>query len=527
MTKAAGQTDSRTALIATLVELEGRRFTDLRTLRGALIEAHWRAERLGDEAAGHRAALLLADMHLREGQLGVAGRAAHQALAWAEQHGDAYLLARAHRMLAHFFRLMGDSSDALSHSVQCVMHLTDDAPRAIRAQHLTSLSAALYDHGAPEQADRNSREALRLATDLGDARLILRILNNMTFAACKRDDEPAARALAERMRDVCARAGLSAGAKERDTLARVDLLGGRYDAVEATLADVIAGLVPDDDGDGIVECLVTLAETRRMAGRYQEAQEALDRAVRECDANGLARQRAQAREEQAALFAAAGRFQEAYEEHRRFYADTAALESEQRQARARAMHTAFETDEARRASEHFRELAHRDALTGLYNRRFVDDHLPALLTEAAARREPASMAIVDLDHFKQINDTLSHATGDAVLQCVGRILDEATPGPALAARLGGEEFLLVFPGVGEAEAAHLCEEVRRRIGEHPWAPVTGTHPVTASIGVTTATDPGETMSDLLARADANLYVAKRSGRDRVEADSRVLCHGAP
>lgn len=526
MTEAAGHAESLAALMATLVEFEGQRVTDFRTLRGVLIEAHWRAERLGDEAAVHRAALLLAEMHLREGQLGVAGRAGHQAQAWAEQHGDAYLLARAHRILAQFFRLMGDSSDALSHSVQCVMHLTDDAPRSIRAQHLTSLSAALYENGSYEQGDRNSREALRLATDLGDVRLMLRILNNMTYTAYVVGDEPAARALAERMRDVCARAGHTPGAKELDTLARVELLGGRYDAVEATLAGVIVGVVPDEDGDGIVECLVTLAETRRITGRYQEAQAALDRVVRECDAQGLARLRAQARQEQAALFAAAGRFQEAYEEYRRFYADTAALQSEQRQARASALQAAFETDEARRTSEHFREMAHRDALTGLYNRRFIDDHLPTLLGDATVRREPVSVAIVDLDHFKQINDTLSHATGDAVLQCVGRILQEATSGPAFAARLGGEEFLLVFPGVGEAEAMYLCEEVRRRIRAYAWAPVTGSHPVSASLGVTTAPDGGKTMPDLLARADANLYVAKRSGRDRVEADSRVLCHGA-
>jgi diguanylate cyclase (GGDEF)-like protein len=225
--------------------------------------------------------------------------------------------------------------------------------------------------------------------------------------------------------------------------------------------------------------------------------------------------RAHFREGQAALYADTGRFQEAYEEHRVFHAEATALHSAQREARAHALQAAYDATEARRVSEELRELAHRDSLTGLYNRRYVDERLPALLDEAASRGTPISLAIVDLDHFKRINDTLSHNTGDTVLRQIGQLMSDAATGRTVAARLGGEEFLLVLPDVDAREAWLLCEELRLRIRGHDWSAVTHGLPVTTSIGVTTATDGPYTVSDLLERADQHLYTAKRGGRDLV------------
>jgi diguanylate cyclase (GGDEF)-like protein len=128
------------------------------------------------------------------------------------------------------------------------------------------------------------------------------------------------------------------------------------------------------------------------------------------------------------------------------------------------------------------------------------------------------VALVDLDHFKRINDTLSHATGDVVLQQVAALLAESVTGPAVAARLGGEEFLLILPDADLGEAVRRCEQLRQAIAVHTWTSVTGDIPVTASIGVTTVADGHSTPSALLAQADRNLYAAKRSGRNRVIAD---------
>jgi diguanylate cyclase (GGDEF)-like protein len=137
-----------------------------------------------------------------------------------------------------------------------------------------------------------------------------------------------------------------------------------------------------------------------------------------------------------------------------------------------------------------------------------------------------SLAIVDLDHFKTINDTLSHSTGDAVLKQVGALLteaatddaiEEATAEASIAVRLGGEEFVLILPGADADEAHRRCERLRRRLQSYAWRPLTGDLTVTASIGVTTSPRGDDTMPGLLARADENLYVAKRGGRNQVIA----------
>jgi diguanylate cyclase (GGDEF)-like protein len=126
-----------------------------------------------------------------------------------------------------------------------------------------------------------------------------------------------------------------------------------------------------------------------------------------------------------------------------------------------------------------------------------------------------SIAIADLDHFKRINDLRSHEAGDAVLQQVARLLDAACEPDGFAARLGGEEFLLVLPGHDEAQARSACEAFAEAVREHGWQSIVGDLRVTVSLGVTTAVAATVTVSALLSEADQRLYTAKRTGRDRV------------
>lgn len=508
----------RADLEAALADLEIRPQSAFRTLGEPAAELVRLAREAGAEDLAQRAFLLQGTVMLREGRIGDGGRVAHQVLAWAAEHDNAYVMARAHRELSIFYRLVGDLSDALTHGVQCVSKLTDDAPPAIRGRHLMTLAVALDDGGSPEEGDRRYREALRLARESGEHELAVSVLNNMTYSAYEYGDAAAAQELARQMVAASARLGGSLDANSRDTLARVQMMAGDYDAAEATLAGAVGGDALANEGDAAVECLLTLCDLRRLAGRLPDAQAALDQAIELADARGLARLRARAREAQATLFAAAGRFEDAYEEHRRFHADATALHSAQRDARARALQAVFEATEARRDSEHFREMAHRDALTGLYNRRYVNERLPVLIAEAAAARQPISVALIDLDHFKRVNDTLSHATGDTVLQHVGELLQEAATGPAIAARMGGEEFLLILPGTDATEAVRRCERLRLRIRAHHWEPITGSLRVTTSVGVTTMLDDRTSPTAMISQADRNLYAAKRNGRDQVMTD---------
>ncbi|GAB7193005.1 histidine kinase N-terminal 7TM domain-containing protein [Kineococcus sp. NUM-3379] len=164
------------------------------------------------------------------------------------------------------------------------------------------------------------------------------------------------------------------------------------------------------------------------------------------------------------------------------------------------------------------EEAVRDPLTGTRNRRWLDATLPAALDAAGRTGSPLSLLVVDVDHFKAVNDTHGHETGDRVLQAVARELAGAVRSGDEVARLGGEEFVVLLPGSGAVEAAERAEELRRRCARLRTRSRDGAVVrVTVSIGVATAPPDGRHPDALLAAADGALYAAKRSGRDRVVA----------
>nr|WP_240943212.1 tetratricopeptide repeat-containing diguanylate cyclase [Planosporangium thailandense] len=304
-----------------------------------------------------------------------------------------------------------------------------------------------------------------------------------------------------------------------DTLGEAYLANGEYEAARAALLRVAApdAQVVTTEADAVASCLLTLAEVYRRVDDTAAAEETLDRCLALSDEGGLAEIRASALLARAHLYAGQGRYREAFEQHLVFHREWAELHQAESDARARITQAVFEAAEARQDSDRFRELSFRDPLTGLYNRRRVEERLPALLAEAAETGGVVAVAIVDLDHFKQINDQCSHETGDLVLKAVAGYLGSAPAEGGFAARLGGEEFVLVLPGDDSAQAVRRCEKVRRLVHAHDWAPLTGQLPVTASFGVAVSSADTGSPADLLRAADQNLYAAKRAGRDRVVA----------
>lgn len=162
------------------------------------------------------------------------------------------------------------------------------------------------------------------------------------------------------------------------------------------------------------------------------------------------------------------------------------------------------------------DAATHDPLTGLLNRRAVHERVSR--EEARARREksPVAVALFDIDHFKRVNDRFGHAAGDEVLRVVGRLVAADVRPYDLAARWGGEEFLLVLPGADAAAALATAERLRRRIETAEVRLPDGPLPVTISGGVAAAVpDEGIVFDALVARADSALYRAKEEGRNRV------------
>src|ERR1700733_2454270 len=167
------------------------------------------------------------------------------------------------------------------------------------------------------------------------------------------------------------------------------------------------------------------------------------------------------------------------------------------------------------------EMAITDALTGLFNRRYMESHLGTLIEQAASRGKPLAALIIDIDYFRAINDNHGHDAGDDVLRDFALRIKRSIRGIDLACRYGGEEFVIVMPETDMTVAAMVAERLRRRIAAEPFAIAQGSRqiPVTISIGIAGLRGKDDTAAALLKRADQALYRAKRDGRNRVVPDA--------
>jgi two-component system cell cycle response regulator len=166
------------------------------------------------------------------------------------------------------------------------------------------------------------------------------------------------------------------------------------------------------------------------------------------------------------------------------------------------------------------ELAVTDSLTGLHNRRYMEGHLKTLVAEAIRTGRGLSMLVVDIDHFKGVNDTYGHDVGDLVLKEFAIRLKRNTRGIDLACRLGGEEFVIIMPDTDLVRAYQVGERMRACVAADEFL-ISGDRSirVTASVGIGTLESESDTPETLFKRADNALFTAKRRGRNRVVSDA--------
>ncbi len=167
-------------------------------------------------------------------------------------------------------------------------------------------------------------------------------------------------------------------------------------------------------------------------------------------------------------------------------------------------------EQERRALE---RLAHTDVVTGLANRRYFDVQLTRMLVRAELGHRPLGLVIVDIDHFKQINDNFSHLAGDEVLRRVGELMLELARRNDLAARVGGEELAVLLPKTTTSSAMAVAERIRGAVAELDVSDICPDKPVTISAGV--AVLKGSAANGIYSAADSALYQAKSMGRNRV------------
>jgi diguanylate cyclase (GGDEF)-like protein len=214
-------------------------------------------------------------------------------------------------------------------------------------------------------------------------------------------------------------------------------------------------------------------------------------------------------------FALAHRWAALRRDNERIAQEAAELLEQRVEERTRELSSALE--QLGEAHARLREHSARDGLTGVFNRRHLEQNFTLLLSQCQNEQRAFSLLLADLDHFKRVNDEHGHLTGDDCLRSIAGILQQCAGESALVARFGGEEFAILLPGADELAARRIAEATRQRIAAQVIVLDDGSRlHLTVSIGVASS-GAGATVDSatLLRRADDALYEAKRNGRNRV------------
>ncbi len=509
------------AVEAELTDLECRRYTDRRGIPGRAQQLLATARTHSLPAQAGRARLILADEASRGADIHGAVETARTILLRARAEGALTVAARSEAVIAWALDRMGARGEALTHAVEAVRLLPADGPPHLVVDHRMILALFNAQQTTDDTYVPVFDAVLADAERLGNPHLLLSVLNNYAWTLWDHGHPAAAVPLITRLQAAAGAAGIALNSTMLDTVASVLLDTGDLDGAEATGWVMVDPVTPDAEVRAAPEALLTLARIQLRRGRLEQALTLVVRAEALAVERDLPDVIATATLDKSRLLAQVGDHAGAYAALSVSHTTWVRVRDREADARAASLQALFETEQARQRSALFEELAERDALTGLWNRRHLDRILPALLTESHLTAAPLSVAILDVDHFKRINDERNHHTGDAVLGRLGELLHHHLPEPGFTARLGGEEFLLVMPGTDGADAHDRCEQTRLLIGAQQWDQITDGVPVTVSIGHATATPtttpaPPSTTASLLGAADTALYTAKHRGRDQVQ-----------
>lgn len=400
---------------------------------------------------------------------------------------------------------------------------------------LNALGATFERMGDPWQAERLMTEAAALVREQPSLYERVVTLNNLCHVALGafhllRDsghDAACADALARALRyaqEVRPHAEAFGDPFARVTteanLGEALLHSGQLEAAEALLVQTLeqARALGYEVQAWILRC--SLAELRLLQGEPRQAYEDLHLLLQEAGERAPSGTALRAHH---ALYRAAqrmGQYEEALKQLELCQRLERRRTAAQRMAQSRFFVTRLEAEQSRQRAEHQEARAatleahlELDPLTGLGNRRCMESRMPALLRAAEAAGQVLTLALIDADHFKLINEQLGHTVGDRVLQQLAQMLRDNTRGSDLLLRYGGEEFLVLFPDTVPDRAFEVCERLRQCVESFPWDGIAPGLQVTLSIGL--ASSPPYATDLLISRADSAMYRAKHLGRNRV------------
>jgi diguanylate cyclase (GGDEF)-like protein len=480
-----------------------------------------------------RALALQGMVTLHRGGLRQAFALAAEAAAYGRGVEDPWTVVEVAALEAHLAFFSGSYREALAAAERCVA-AADRAGDDALALYARRCSCMVFANlGAPDWPERLD-EMLALSVALGSAWEEAASHNDLANRALHELGDPAGASAelerALRAAERCAPRNAFVRGVVLCTRAEVALAAGDF---AGALADARAGMASLEavGGEGdlpnpYIYGMTVCVEVKALLGaeRPEEAWRA-GRAAVDRLGDSVPQARSMILADVAAALAAAGRGDDAYkalnesaelersayreltELHRDF--ERAVIEQDAARREAEALSAKNRELEALQAQ--LREQAERDWLTGCYNRRY----LASMLEELAEEHTPVSVAVLDLDHFKGVNDRFGHQVGDRVLARAAALLHENVRASDVVARAGGEEFVVVMPWTDAADAARCAERLRAAICADDWSVIAAGLEITTSIGLVTSDTVDVDAAVRL--ADKRLYAAKSAGRNRVDS----------
>lgn len=518
--RAACDTGMRRTLAEALT-LEGTHLWRLGRFEDAVVVAREAVHQWQDldEAAGQAEALcLLAVGHTELGLHEEGLKCATTAFEVARSHGLPHQTTLALNRIGVCHERLGDPAQGERFLLQALSRARDDrsfddtlaalnnlTANTVGAYHLhTRRGEGEVAHQALQRARQYGGQAVAMVRRDGDVyRRIVAQGNLAEVLSLAGDFETASQLLQESITEASQHGFRAVEVRSRHSVGEMLLLQRRHEEAVQVLQQVLQDLHRNGDHETTrMRVHSALYRAFKALGRFEPA-------LAHCEAYHEIEMQRAALQAQAQARLMVNRLDM---EQALLMADRALMDAAREKVKASELEHEKRTLEAR--SEALHRDAHEDALTGLHNRRGLDQELPALLARAREDAHPLMVAVLDIDRFKHVNDRHGHAVGDEVLRAVAHILRERLRSRDLAARLGGEEFLIALVDALPPVASEICERLRAAVEHHAWDELASGLQVTISLGLAQARAEDEA-AEVLRRADEALYRAKREGRNRV------------
>ena len=503
-------------------------------------EARDLATAAGDDCALSLAVCNIGTCLYLAAQYGAGLESSLQALVLAERCGDAQAKASALISAAACQYQMGAREEALQ-----ALYQAHDAIERVACDSLwirlhNALGILLGDKGRFDEAERHYRLAIDLGEDADDATYTPRV--KMNFAGLHLDlgrqlDRKGQKDEAQqRFRmglELCEELLVGPGLESTFNKAHcVGTLGEIYR--ETGQAKLALQLFNEMLGHGTAlknphqqaEALLNIGRTHVALDHSAKARECFEQALHLASGANVRRLVTEGFRSLAEWFESHGDFQQALAYQKRFQAlhDELLREELEASGTAREIWMKYQQDLSERV-DHLTRAAHEDSLTGLANRRCWDERLAEVVQTTRRDGARVCVGIVDIDHFKSVNDLRSHLLGDEVLRAVAQMMREHCREGDICARYGGDEFVLCLVGANLDDALGVLGRLRALVARHAWHTLHPALAVTVSVGVTEVAE-GDTAAHVMERVDLALYKAKESGRDCVVVDSACAPAGS-